>query len=402
MARRGPKQKPPTAPSSPDPQSMAARVPEFLEWSTVRGYAERTVRNNRFGLGYFIAWCAERGVTRPHEVTRPVLDRYQRWLFHYRSQNGRPLSFRSQNARLVPVRAFFRWLIRTNHILYNPAAEMELPRPEKRLPRYVLTIAEAERVLGQPDVSTPFGLRDRAILETLYSTGIRRAELMGLALSDLDHDRGTLLVRRGKNRKDRVVPIGERAMAWVDKYLSEVRPSLAMAPDAGVLFITASGDALSGNHLSQSVQRYVEAAELGKHGSCHLFRHTMATLLLEAGADIRYIQAMLGHAALSTTEIYTRVSVQKLKELHTRLHPGARLGRRAPASAADEAGVDGTGAQLSEGEAAAQGATGAGPGATENDATRAALLASLAADDSEPAVDHGAGELEPESEPEDE
>jgi integrase/recombinase XerD len=306
MARRGPKKKPLPVVTSADPQSMAARVPEFLEWCTVRGYAERTQRNNRFALGYLVTWCEERGVTRPHEATRPVLERYQRFLYHYRSADGRPLSFRSQSARLVPVRAFFKWLARQNYILYNSAAELELPRPEKRLPRHILTALEAERVLAQPDIATPLGLRDRAILETFYSTGIRRGELIGLSLFDLDHERGTLMVRRGKNRKDRVVPIGERALAWVEKYVGEVRPSLVMEPDAGVLFLSVSGEALSGNHLSQAVHGYVEAAGVDKHGSCHLWRHTAATLMLEGGADIRYIQAMLGHAALSTTEIYIR------------------------------------------------------------------------------------------------
>jgi len=364
MARRGPKKKPLPAVSNADPQSQSARVPEFLEWCTVRGYAERTVRNNRFALGYFVTWCEERGVTRPHEVTRPVLERYQRWQYHYRSADGRPLSFRSQSARLVPVRAFFKWLTRQNYILYNPAVEMELPRPERRLPRYVLTAQEAERVLAQPDIETPLGLRDRAILETFYSTGIRRGELMGLSLYDLDRERGTLMVRRGKNRKDRVVPIGERALAWIEKYLREVRPSLVLEPDASVLFLSVSGEGLSGNRLSDSVHLYVEAAELGKHGSCHLFRHTMATLMLESGADIRYIQAMLGHAALSTTEIYTQVSIQKLKEVHTALHPGARLGRT-----------------LGEGE---EGGAGGGDG---SDLAKDELLSSLAAESAAPGLE---------------
>lgn len=331
MARRGPKKKPPAAVSVADPHSLAARLPEYLEWATVHGYTERTVRNSRFAIGYLIAWCAERGVTRPSEVTKPVLDRYQRWLYHYRSEDGRPLSFRSQLARLVPVRAFFKWLTRENYLLSNPAAELVLPRPEKRLPRYVLTVAEAERVLAQPDIDAPLGVRDRAILETLYSTGVRRAELIHLHLSDLDHERGTLLVRRGKGKKDRIIPIGERAVSWVDKYEREVRPSLVVEPDEGVLFLSVSGDALSPNHLSESVRRHIAAAELGKEGSCHLFRHTMATLLLEAGADIRFIQAMLGHAELSTTEIYTQVSIRKLKEIHTALHP-ARPTREAPAA----------------------------------------------------------------------
>lgn len=305
---------------------MAAMLAEYLQWMRLSNYAERTVNNRRVNLGYFISWCEDRGITRPTEVTRPILERYQRWLYHYRKKNGKPLSFRSQYARLSPVRTFCKWLAKNNYILYNPASELELPRLEKRLPKHVLTVKEAEQVINQVDVLDPLGIRDRAILETLYSTGMRRMELIGLKLYDLDVERGTVMVR-GKGKKDRMVPIGDRAVAWIDKYLTDVRPSLVVEPDQGTLFLTGYGEPLSPNRLSQVVGRYVEAAAIGKRGACHLFRHTMATLMLENGADIRFIQQMLGHAELTTTQIYTQVSIRKLKEIHTATHPGARLRR---------------------------------------------------------------------------
>ena len=124
-------------------------------------------------LRAFAAWCADRGVTRSSEVTRPILERYQRWLFHYRKADGRPLTFHTQQIRLVSIRAFFKHLARQNRILSNPASDLDLPRRERRLPRESLTPQEAERVLAQPDVTKPLGLRDRAILETFYSTGMR-------------------------------------------------------------------------------------------------------------------------------------------------------------------------------------------------------------------------------------
>jgi integrase/recombinase XerD len=217
-------------------------------------------------------------------------------------------------------------MTRQNHILHNPASELELPRLGHRLPRHVLTASEAEQVMMQPNVADPLGLRDRAILEVFYSTGIRRMELIRLKLFDLDAERGTLLVRQGKGKKDRFVPIGERAAAWVEKYIREARPQLASDPDDGTLFLANRGEALNRDHLTWMVRSYVVRAKIGKTGACHLFRHTMATLMLEGGADIRFIQQMLGHAELSTTEIYTHVSIRMLKQVHTATHPAASLG----------------------------------------------------------------------------
>ena len=233
---------------------------------------------------------------------------------------------RSQHTRLTPVRAYFKWLTRENYILYNPASEIDLPRLEKRLPKHVLTQSEVETILNLPDSQTLMGIRDRAILETLYSTGIRRMEVIHINLYDIDGDRGTLMVRQGKGKKDRMVPIGERALAWIIKYRDEVRPELAMPNDDGTLFLTNLGEAFTRNRMTQLVRDYVNAANIGKSGSCHLFRHTMATLMLENGADIRFIQAMLGHANVSTTQIYTQVSIRQLKEIHTATHP-ARMER---------------------------------------------------------------------------
>ena len=130
-----------------------------------------------------------------------------------------------------------------------------------------------------------------------------------------------IMVRMGKGKKDRMIPIGQRALAWIDRYITEVRPTLARQPDDGVLFLSNQGEAFSPNRLTQMVREYVAAAEIGKSGSCHLFRHTMATLMLEGGADIRFIQQMLGHVKLDTTQIYTQVSIRKLKEIHTLTHP---------------------------------------------------------------------------------
>ena len=200
------------------------------------------------------------------------------------------------------------------------------------LPRAVLNEEEAERVMIQPDLRDPLGVRDRAILETFYSTGIRRMELVHLKLYNVDHLRGTLSIWLGKGKKDRVVPIGERALAWVDKYLREARPQLVMEPDDGTLFLSIEGGPFHLDRMSKLVRDYVEQANLGKSGACHMLRHTMATLMLEGGADIRFIQEMLGHSELQSTQIYTQVSIRQLKKIHSATHPGATLEKKKPAS----------------------------------------------------------------------
>jgi integrase/recombinase XerD len=280
-----------------DPQGLSALVAEHLSAMRARNYSEATLVNRSAYLRRFVAWCADRGLTRPSDVTKAVLEH-------------------------------FRYLARTNQIDSNPAADIELPKVERRLPRSVLTVSEVERVLSVPDLDTPLGLRDRAILETLYSTGVRRMEIANLCVYDLDFERGTLMVRQGTGKKDRLIPIGERALAWIAKYLSDARSELAVDPREEHLFLRAWGGPLTLEWLSDRVRSYVLRANLGKSGSCHLFRHTMATLMLDGGADIRHVQEMLGHADIKTTQIYTQVSVHKLKAIHDATHPGAKLERK--------------------------------------------------------------------------
>jgi integrase/recombinase XerD len=311
-----------------DPRGMPLLLFAHLEALKVKGYSERTLRAAEWTISEFVLWSQERGVLRAQDVTKPILDRYQRQLFYATKENGEPLSLVTQHHRLSFIKQFFRWLARGNYILSNPASELQLPKVEKRLPKYILSAADAEKILAQPDLEKPQGIRDRAMMETLYSTGMRRSELPHLKLHDVDAERGTLTVRQGKGRKDRVVPIGERASAWVTKYVRDVRPLFAVEPDEGWLFLTHTGDVISPKTLGILISSYVEKADIGKKGSCHLFRHAMATLMLENGADVRMIQAMLGHVKLTTTELYTHVSIRKLKEIHTATHPSAKLERR--------------------------------------------------------------------------
>lgn len=338
----------PSAALSAPPGSLLSFVEPFLESLRVRNYSEATLKGREHYLTAFHRWLLERGVEEVLDVTPQILERYRRHLSHYRQMKGKgqregqPLSFRSQHSHLLPLRAFFKWMARQRHLLYNPASELELPRLEKRLPKHVLTVAEVEQLLSAPDLASPLGLRDRAMMEVVYSTGMRRGEVARLKVYDLDRERGTVFIRQGKGKKDRVVPIGARALAWVTKYVAEVRSLFAVEPDEGSLFLAPDGGALSPGTVTAMVTAYLKASGIGKTGACHLLRHTCATLMLEGGADIRYIQQLLGHSELSTTEIYTQVSIRRLKAVHTLTHPAKAESHAAADARKELEAIEGT------------------------------------------------------------
>lgn len=319
---------------------IAPAITAHLASRAATGDAPATVARCRTHLARFREWCEARGLLSLEALTPAILERYREWLGARRKPDGRPLSWSTQAHELTAVRMLCAWAARTKRLLVNPAADLELPRQPKRLPRAVLSVSEAERVLAEPDVTTLLGLRDRAILEVLYSTGLRRMEVIGLDLPDLDVERGVVFVREGKGKKDRLVPIGERAIRWTIRYLDVVRPRLVRygTTRCDGLFLSRRGTRIRPTRLTERLHRYVTASGVGKPGSVHLFRHTMATLMHDAGCDIRDLQAMLGHAQLSTTEIYTHVSIERLKAVHTKTHPAhlSRAGAPAPSSLAAE------------------------------------------------------------------
>ena len=223
---------------------------------------------------------------------------------------------------LAQIRGFFLSCYLT-YSRFHPASEIELPRPEKRLPKAPLSLGEVEAALSVPDIADPLGLRDRAILETIYSTGMRRCELVAIELADLNIERRTIHIRKGKGKKERMVPAGERALEWIERYIEEGRPRLLVDPNEKTLFLTAYGEPFNPDFLSHHVRKIVKKSDTGRDGSCHLFRHSCATHMLENGADIRVIQQLLGHSKLESTQIYTEVSIRHLQEVHARTHPGA-------------------------------------------------------------------------------
>lgn len=306
------------------PGTMAATVDSYTRHLETLSLSARTFNGRRDELRLFLQWAQERTLTRPEQITRSILEAYQRHLFHYRKKNGKPLSITTQRGRLNAIRYYFGYLVRERHIDANPASDLILPRRSIRLPPEPLTIPEIEALIAAPDISDPLGIRDRAILELFYTTGIRRTELARLQITDLQPDAGILFVRQGKGRKDRVVPVGNRALHWLAHYLDRCRPSLTQHPDQHSLFLTAYGEPFNPDVLGRLVVGYMRQAGITRFGACHLLRHSCATHMLEGGADIRYVQELLGHAKLDTTAIYTHVSITALKAVHARCHPAEK------------------------------------------------------------------------------
>ena len=321
MPAKGDRREKPIAGDPHDPQGMHVLLKRYFESLLLRDYSKETIQKHRLQLNDFIRWAADRDLTQPREITRPLIQSYQRYLMRLIDKRGNVYSFRNQYSRICSIRCWFKWLSKNEIIPHNPASDLDLPKLGRRLPKHVLSQSEAENILSQPDVMNSLGLRDRAIIETFYSTGMRRMELIHLQTHDLDSGRGVVTIRQGKGKKDRVIPIGERALRWIHKYLAEVRPEFVRDFGNSTLFLTALGNEFSGSTMSLLVRAYVDSSGVGKTGSCHMFRHTMATLMLEGGADVRFIQEMLGHANLETTQVYTRVSIRKLQEVHTQTHP---------------------------------------------------------------------------------
>lgn len=320
---------------------LASWVHTHLRWAEVSRLAPMSLVLRQRGLARFVAWAHERGLRHPRELTRQMLEAYQRHLYLARSQrDGAPLGLRTQQQLIGAVRGWCKWLTREGHIPANPAADLELPRMPRSLPRTLLSVDQVRQLMSQPDIEGLTGVRDRAMLELLYGTGMRRSELMNLQLGDVDLTQATVFIRQGKGRRDRYVPMGASARHWVARYAAEVRPMLTnqvQDSQAGwTLFLTDYGEAFERNRLSGMVAGHLRRIGV-EHGSCHALRHACATHMLEAGAELRYIQVLLGHADLSTTQIYTHVAIGKLMAVHAATHPGAQMGHQGASVDQDDA-----------------------------------------------------------------
>jgi len=287
----------------------------------------KTVASYTTWVRRFFDFAVENGVRDVADVTAATLHAYQRYLNEHVNRKGRISTVKVQNQHVGIVCGFFKFLAIEGYLPHNPAQHIELAKAPERLPRDILTVREAKRLLKQPDTSTLLGYRDRTMLEVLYSTAIRRQELLNLALDDVDLDSGVLIVRQGKGSKDRVVPLGRIAARYLETYVNGIREELLDKRQAGprtetkAIFISARGLPLSKNAMAERIEKYARAAGLSQPVTPHTFRHTCATHMIRNRANIRHVQEMLGHKNLNTTEQYLHLTITDLKEAHHRFHP---------------------------------------------------------------------------------
>jgi integrase/recombinase XerD len=309
--------------SAGDPGAKTARLLQLFEDHAAVRYAPKTTANYLRQVRRLLAWLDGRGLSLAELRTQDVLA-YQGDLFARRKKDGRPFTSGAHKNAVMALKSFFHFLYRRGYLLADPAAAVEYPRIERRLPRVILTRDEALRILEAAKDKTPRGLRDRAILETLYATGIRVSELANLTPDDVDTEERLLRVLLGKGRKDRNVPLTRAAAQAIERYLIAGRSQLGGDKRARFLFLANRGGWMDPSTLSRLVQSWAKRARVKKRVTCHVFRHSVATHLLKGRADIRHIQALLGHASLATTERYTHVEISDLQEVLRRAHPRGR------------------------------------------------------------------------------
>ena len=326
------------SPGHVSPRDFEGLLARYLKARRAEGLADGTLRYRRLYLVHFLDWLTRQGVEDLRRATSEHARAYALLLARHRYRLGkaegaelRALKPRTRAVRLQVVQDFFRWLVKRGTVLRDPTAALEIDFKRRQLPRHVLSEPDVEKLLAAPSAATPLGRRDRAILALLYSTGLRRAEVSGLDINDIDLTGLTVFVRRGKGGKPRLVPLGQSAAYDLALYLSRGRPELAEGhrmPKTPALFVGVGGQGranqggrLQPDGVSLLVRRTCAKAGLSCPVRAHALRHAFATHMLRAGADVRHVQRFLGHSSIVTTETYTHVAVKDLAEVHARSHP---------------------------------------------------------------------------------
>ena len=280
-----------------------------------KGYSKNTVESYSIDLARYISFLEDRGIEHPDRVSEELIREY----IHALGMAG--LSPSSISRNIASIRTFHKFLLLESYSKNNPVENIESPKTRRKLPE-VLSIDEVSSLLEQPDVSTPIGLRDKALLELMYATGVRVSELINLRQIDLLFDMEIIRVF-GKGSKERLVPIGKVAIKWVREYQLKVRPKLVKIGSGDFLFLSRLGRKLTRMSVYKIVKKYASMAGIKIEIHPHTLRHSFATHLLEGGSDLRSVQEMLGHASITTTQIYTHISNETLKEIYRLYHPRA-------------------------------------------------------------------------------
>ncbi len=298
---------------TPSPADLA-EVDNFCDAIWLEdGLAKATLDSYRSDLGHFARWLAD-------NAREPLLDSSPQTLAAFIAYLSKQVRATSQARYLSTLRRFYRWQIGRGRLIGDPTLKLANPGRPSRLPK-VMSEKQVEALLAATDLDTPLGRRDRAMLETLYATGLRVSELVGLKLHEVSLADGVLRAL-GKGSKERLVPLGEVAIDWIGLYLDETRPEILKGQQSDDLFVTARGGAMTRQAFWQLIKRYARSADIPPEKlSPHVLRHAFATHLLNHGADLRVVQLLLGHADISTTQIYTHVARERLKTLHSIHHP---------------------------------------------------------------------------------
>lgn len=293
---------------------MDRYLDQFLHYLVVeKGLARTTLEAYSQGLNRFFAFLKKKGIQEVRSVNKLEV---RAFLLSLKREG---LSIKTVAKNLVVLRTFFRFLVQEGVLRLNPVEEIESPKVTRTLPE-VLTLREVESLLEQPNLQTPLGIRDRAMLEMLYATGMRVSELTRLQTHQVNVEGGYVLLF-GKGSKERVVPLGKEAIQWVNLYSKEARGRLSKGRESPFLFINRMGREMSRQMFWKNIKAYARKAGIQKRITPHLLRHSFATHLLERGADLRSVQLMLGHVDISTTQIYTQVTGERLKKVHQKYHP---------------------------------------------------------------------------------
>ncbi|HZK25419.1 MAG TPA: site-specific tyrosine recombinase XerD [Oscillospiraceae bacterium] len=295
---------------------MEKTLRDFINYLAVeKGLAQNTLEAYNRDLKTFCQYLQRFGVTKIEDVTRNNIVGYLREL----QKSGRATATLSRN--MASIRSFYNFLFQERRVVENPAADLSSPKIEKKLPR-VLSTEEVDLLLEQPDQLQVSGLRDKAMLEVIYATGIRVSELMSLNILDINLEAGFLRCT-GKGSKERIIPLGSFAIQHLNTYLNKGRPKLVRERSETSLFVNLHGKRLTRQGFWKILKKYAQKAGIAKDITPHTMRHSFATHLLENGADLRSVQEMLGHADISTTQIYTQVTQRKLRDIYNKTHPRA-------------------------------------------------------------------------------
>lgn len=300
---------------------------KFIDYQLSRGGSPMSTKNYIIAVKLFYKYYLERNKTDLIKITKRDLIDYQSWLYHIKNTNNTKYSPSSLFNHATNLRSFFKFLVKYDYLVCDPSSSIDLPKKEDGIPHNCMAEREVTKLLNQPDTNTPVGIRDKAIMEILYSTGLRINELINLKTKDIDFATGLIRVDTPKGGKSyqRVIPIGRLACFWTEKYIKEVRSSLNGEKDKDTLFLSLNGNPVQARGINDNIKRYLFKLGIRKRITAHSFRVSCATHMLQHDADIRYVQEQLGHKSIRSTQRYTRLVPKNLKQIHTKCHPREKI-----------------------------------------------------------------------------